>query len=560
MTNLLSSTLSKWNLTMNLKTIASIWILFVSCVVNAVEIPNPTLPDSITAPISVGQQTLSFEVNLTDPEALFIEAIVPVDGVEMTLFKASGTRILDRVQAADYFNSGNSQGLPGGQFILTLAKDQLAGSGEYQLQFTFPAAPTQTAALVTVLAQESEPLLFSLSSYEAYTQTPISVGLSVGPDTESVTPASPIAEIYNEALTKVGQFPLEDNGQGADGVQGDNVFSAVYSFEQAGRYTVQTEVSYTRNGVPYSKTVGREIEVFASPAQLNSVEFDLQTQYQNGNQCVVTINQRNEVNITTPGTYLYRTTLSNENGDEISKHVRIEHANQGITEVNTVSFTSDEIRAKLGSVNSFLVSNVELVYLDDYSPGPISQLNLGAVEELQNIEQICQPPIVIGNSLSVTTTERDNYIDTINVSVPVNVTRAGSYQVSFKAVTPQGETLIEVAQSLSFNLGDNQVPFSISASQLQQIDGAIEVIGAIVVGQGYTANRAIVGSLSSFSKYQMYPTKPGDLNGDNSVTPADRDELAKYRNQPALSPGDRRDLNRDGRIDIRDIGLISRLR
>jgi len=31
--------------------------------VNAVEITNPTLPDSITTPISVGQQTLSFEVN-----------------------------------------------------------------------------------------------------------------------------------------------------------------------------------------------------------------------------------------------------------------------------------------------------------------------------------------------------------------------------------------------------------------------------------------------------------------------------------------------------------------
>jgi hypothetical protein len=69
-----------------------------------------------------------------------------------------------------------------------------------------------------------------------------------------------------------------------------------------------------------------------------------------------------------------------------------------------------------------------------------------------------------------------------------------------------------------------------------------------------------VGETDAFSRWQFVATRAGDLNNDGDVDEADRAILIEHRNQPALVPGDRRDVTGDGMINGADIRYLLHLR
>ena len=74
--------------------------------------------------------------------------------------------------------------------------------------------------------------------------------------------------------------------------------------------------------------------------------------------------------------------------------------------------------------------------------------------------------------------------------------------------------------------------------------------------QSVSAQASVVGSSSALKRWQFFPNITGDLDSDGDVDVNDRDLLLSFRGQRALISGDRRDLYKDGRIDIRDAGSI----
>jgi hypothetical protein len=82
----------------------------------------------------------------------------------------------------------------------------------------------------------------------------------------------------------------------------------------------------------------------------------------------------------------------------------------------------------------------------------------------------------------------------------------------------------------------------------------------LVLGGGSSARLATLGQTPAYSGWQFYPRINGDLNNDDAVDQADAAILTQFRGMRAVSPGDRRDIRKDGVIDIRDIRELQKLK
>ncbi len=147
-------------------------------------------------------------------------------------------------------------------------------------------------------------------------------------------------------------------------------------------------------------------------------------------------------------------------------------------------------------------------------------------------------------------------IGSLQFSFPVTVTSNGTYQISLKVTGSAGQEVSQFGFSQFLSAGRNTVSVTIASERFQAIDGPYSVESVLILGQGASAQASVVGSSSVLSRWQFFPRITGDLDADSDVDAADRDLLLTFRGQMALTPGDRRDLNRDGIIDIRDARAI----
>jgi hypothetical protein len=100
--------------------------------------------------------------------------------------------------------------------------------------------------------------------------------------------------------------------------------------------------------------------------------------------------------------------------------------------------------------------------------------------------------------------------------------------------------------------GRNDMSFTLPALRFLSSDGPYRVISLLALGPAGSAQLASVGQTPAWLRWQFLPRINGDLDNDTDVDAADRAIILGVRNGAALSPGDRRDLNRDGVIDLRD--------
>lgn len=66
-----------------------------------------------------------------------------------------------------------------------------------------------------------------------------------------------------------------------------------------------------------------------------------------------------------------------------------------------------------------------------------------------------------------------------------------------------------------------------------------------------------IGSTPAWTRWQFLPAINGDLDNDNDVDAADRAIVLGFRNSSAATPGDRRDVARDGVINLRDARIFA---
>jgi hypothetical protein len=223
-------------------------------------------------------------------------------------------------------------------------------------------------------------------------------------------------------------------------------------------------------------------------------------------------------------------------------------------------FSSEDIRDIIALDSPYTVSPVDLLSLQDVGGAlEIRELDAWTFDQKITLDDLCAPPIGIVQNLVVTPVLRGGMIESLNFSFPVVVANSGSFQVSFKITDGTGQDVEIYGFNQFLNSGSNAVSVSLPYTRLQSLDGPFSVESVLVLGQGSSAQQSVVGSSDPYSRWQFVPTISGDLDADGDVDAGDQAILLNYRNQPALVPGDRRDLTGDSTIDLRDARYISKL-
>jgi hypothetical protein len=293
------------------------------------------------------------------------------------------------------------------------------------------------------------------------------------------------------------------------------------------------------------------VEVLPQSAEIVDVQSQLIVAPEG---CVDGLSQTVALSIIDPGTYIVAGGIVSDSG-VIEERVNDDYA-PGIAET-VLEFGAEQLRNAVGtsstiqSVDPELFSLGEVIDLQDAAPRPL--------DLMVSADQICRDEPIAFGSVSAQPIIIDNLIATLEFTVNVDVEDGGTYQLSFE-ISGGGQEVAIVSLNRTLQTGVNNVTFQISASEVQNIDGPYELTSGLVIGRSGALQRSNLGLSDFYSRWQFTPDREGDLDADGDVDRDDRDLLASFRNEAVFSPGDRRDLNDDGAIDVRDLRVILRLR
>lgn len=508
-------------------------------------------PATVTGNILPGATALDIPFNVSGADGLRFDLIVPVNGATLSLIDPSGKVAIGPQDSRLSFEpgSGRTPPLPGGVFTAT----ELANpaDGVWTLRLSFPAAPVKTVAMGTVFARSRYQVGIAIERTTLLVGEDVGVGLLVldnGQPIKALTPSIAIGS----GTPGAPQAAL-DNGQGADGLANDGVYSVDHTFAAAGTYDIVGNVSIPTPKGLIQRTASAQVKVV--PAQLQGRSIDLLTQ-RGANSCVSGLQVNVGFNVLKAARYSTLVRLSAPNGKYIDVRKAGDYQLGPVTV--SASYSAADLKAKLGSDGPFKVSQIDTLELgaDEFTLA-FRKRDAGVFDV--NLSQLCAGAIELQKQLSVTPVLQDGYIASFKLAFPVKVRSAGFYQISFKVVGPNGEDIGLVNASRSLQAGDNLVEANLASDKFQTVDGPYQAISLVVVQGANSARLTNMGSTDSYSRWQFYPKKVGDLDGDGVVGPADVNVITQQRG-PALKPGDRRDINRDGVIDLRDARALQQLR
>ena len=506
---------------------------------------NMMLPSSI----GPGQTSLDVTIPVAALESLRLQVIVPVEGSSISLRDPTGRIVVSATDPATSVLLGSTlpTPIPGATFITPTVTNP--ASGNWTLRAEFPAAPTQTVALVTMLGRSPLQTAVVLADNSVTVGQPVPLAMMVLDNGQPVTALQPTLSIQRNG-TSVATLNAKDSGatEDFDGAADDGIYSQDFTFTTAGTYQITGTVALSAAGGPLTRTATAFLEVLAPNLTLGSVTGTV-TAGPAG--CAQRLNVVVNGSAVRPGTYAFAATLRGSNGRTLPKRNSALFGGAG-TLNSTLSFTSSEIRREIGAGGALVVDPLDVlsflperVNLEQRRPAAFT---FPAIP----FEQFCADPIEIGPTAAVTPTLRSGFIDQLEFALPIRVTRAGSYQVSFKTTDARGVEVGQFGLTRSFTVGLNMIRVTVPANRLQTSDGPFNIESVLVLGGGTSAQASRIATGSTFSQWQFFPTITGDLNGDLSVDASDRDRVLGFRNQPSLTPGDRRDLNRDNKIDLQD--------
>ncbi len=506
---------------------------------------------TLVGAIQPGQTQVNVVVPVSGLNSLRIQAIVPVTGAQISLIDPSGNVVVQATDPGMSFlpGSGLTPPLPGGVYI---TPDVIApANGNWVLRATFPAAPAATIALLTVFAESPYRVGMVLTAPSYRIGQPVPLGLLAVYNGLPIGGLQPSLAVRREGQT-LATLTAADSGQAADldGRAGDGIYSRGYTFTDTGRYEIVGSVDIPVAG---GGSVRRSASGFVDIVPVNYVLGSVTGSVLTGTGgCVARLDVSTTATAQLPGTYATAATLRAPNGRSIVKRSSGVLAAPGALAA-VVSFGSRELRQQLTQGGNLVIDPLDVVSLAGDTPTlEVRRANAVTFPNVA-LTQLCTEPIEVGSTGSVTPVLRTGHIGQLDFRLPIRVSTAGAYTVSFKVTDANGVEVGQFGLSTSLVLGDNTVAATVLADRLQKSDGPFSIDSVLVVRGSTTAQASRVPVPgSNYVRWQFFPTITGDLNGDGSVDGADNQIMLGFRNQVPLQPGDRRDINRDGKIDTRD--------
>jgi hypothetical protein len=476
-----------------------------------------------------------------------------VNNATLTLLDPSGAVSLAPNDPSITFLDGTllSPPLPGGIFLTPTIPSPR--DGQWKLRLEFPQANEKTVILVTLFTETRYQAGIVLDRNEYRVGQTVSLGMIVLDNNQPIQGLSPTLTIIPPTGAATS-FTGRDNGDptNLDGLANDGIYSGSYTFSKLGTYTISGQVTIPTSSGVVERTATSTVTVTEAVATLTGVQGTI---VRGAGNCVTRLDVTANAEVTQPATYVASATLLGSNNKSLEKSASLDVSTTGLAVFN-LSFTSAEIRSAIGVSGPYTVSPLDLLsFLDEGVFLEVRQLNATSFPAIR-LSEFCTDPIEIAQNLTVVPTLRDGYIGSLQFSFPVTVASNGTYQISLKVTGSAGQDVNQFGFNKFLSAGLNTVSVTTTSDRFQTIDGPYSVESVLILGQGASAQASVVGNSNALSRWQFFPWITGDLDADGDVDAVDRDLLLTFRSQKTLNPGDRRDLNRDGVIDIRDARAI----
>jgi hypothetical protein len=313
------------------------------------------------------------------------------------------------------------------------------------------------------------------------------------------------------------------------------------------------------NGQELVRTVTGRVEIIEPRMAVLDIEGEVLTGL---NNCVEALNVKVYAESYEDNDYRVSVWMKDEAND-IRRVNRGKPVAAGPFEI-VVPYPVEELREKLGN-GPFSIQRLNIISDGELTDGSEQEFDTYDLDLFPHITaaDFCYPPIYLVPGLEVTEQLDDGFIAALDFNMTLKVAEAGRYKITFKITDPVSLAqypILDYSLQPYLHKGDNIIAFSLPANRVQSSDGPFEV-ELLTVDNGYeTLQESRVGKTAEYSRWQFLPNRPGDLNNNGDVNEADRAILIKHLNQPALVPGDRRDVTGDGMINGADIRYLLQLR
>ncbi len=519
----------------------------------AAQVPVPmNMPQVVTTPVVPGSVRTSLQFSVDHVDSLLIQLIAPVDGSSVEIREPGATPAARSTDAGTKFIAGSTvvkpSPLPGGVFTFEDVPAQ-GRDGIWTIDVTHPPAPMATALMATIHARSDVQIGFALQSGGEYlTGDRVPIGLLVLDGTRPITGLAPRFTIAREGGGPLADARALDDGQSFDGRADDGIYSIDHVFPAAGTYVISAAVDVPAPGRPVLRTATRTVEVRDRTLLVNGARLQPTT----GRGCIAGMDALLDLDVRAAGAFAVYGFLQDAGGARTEARARFELP-AGRTQ-QRLRFNAADLRKAFPASGSLSLD--KLMVIQDDGSDALVEMRRSLASGTLNRAQLCRTPIEIIPELTTELRLQDGAIAAIDLAFPVDVVAAGTYRVSLKVLGAAGQDVDLSVISTTLVAGRNVVRFSIPAAKLQGIDGPYTLASVLVLGAGASAQRSRIGSTPALERWQILPRLRGDLDDDSDVDAADRSVLLGFRSIDALRPGDQRDLNRDGKIDVRDARAI----
>lgn len=512
------------------------------------------IPQVFSANVTLGMIQADIPVPVSGADNLQFQVIAPIDGVTLTVIDPANHAVFVPNDPNVSFLPGSElqpTPAPGGQFITPVVPSP--ANGTWILRLRFPSAPEKTVIMATVFIESRYQAGIVFDGQRHNKGEQIAIGLLAVDNGIPIGSLSPtITVIAPDGQTRI-LSPL-DNGDltNWDDLANDGLYSVGYTFDQVGQYQINGTVAIPAANGNILRTATAFVDVVESPVSLAAVTFTKNT---GPGACLAGVDVVLGLSVLQNRHLVGVAKLKASNGRiiEESRDASLAVGSRTIT----IPFTAKQIQSL--SIDGPYSIDVDM--LDFSGIGALIALRQPDAASLTGISlgNLCRPPIEVKQPLTITPVLKDGFVGSLKFSFVVNVIQSGSYQFSFKLLGSGGEDIGVISFSQSLSAGDNAVQADVAADKFLKANGPYKAVSLLVVGGQSSARLAELGSSGNLERWQFYPRIVGDLDNDGDIDVADRNLLLSFRGVKPLSPGDRRDINKDGSIDVRDGRTITTL-
>mgnify|MGYP001216870033 CR=1 FL=1 len=510
-------------------------------------------PAFYEADVLPGQTSVEIAVPVSEATRLQLQVLAPVPSPQFTLLNPAGAPVALN-QATLLSGSAQQPALPGAALYTPWL--DLPSNGIWRLRVNFAPATQRTVVGVTAFLDSPIRAAVLLGGTQFRQGDAIAASLFLlngdNPVTGaavSLTARSPSGQTIDLAANDAAR-----SGSG-DARANDGLYTGALVFEEVGTYLFQGRAQFNApNGSPVLRETRAVALVSPPKLSLTGIGAGVRTGPRN---CVAAHTVSLSTALLTAGQVVAKATLRAANGRRITRTQSLS-ATPGTLPL-TLDFPANDIRNELAADGPYTVELVQIVVNSADGTTLEASASDAAVTAAVTLSALCQEAVRIGSDATVTPVVTNGYISALNISFPVGVTVAGNYRVSFRVTGGERQQVAAFSLAPNLTVGTTPISVNVPATSLQAADGPFQVESVLVLGPAGSASVSVIDGSGPLLRWQFTPTIRGDLNGDGSVDAADRDLLASFRNVRSISPGDRRDLDRNGLIDLRDVQLLQRL-